>query len=177
MPVDAARTLLLAAREGGAPLIAGITGHQDLGEAGDWVRDVLRAESQRRDVTRGLTSLAVGADQTFAEVMAALGLPYEAIIPCSGYENTFADDPARDRFHRLRAGAAHVEQLPFGEPSERAFMEAGRYIVTHCEMLFAVWNGLPARGLGGTADIVSLAESVGQPWVHINPIDRTVNSR
>jgi hypothetical protein len=119
----------------------------------------------------------VGADQTFAEVMAARGLPYEAVVPCVGYEATLPDERARECFQRLRAGADRVEQLSFGEPSEEAFLAAGKYIVTHCEVLFAVWDALPARGVGGTGDIVAFAASLRRPWVHINPIDRTVNSR
>ena len=67
-----------------------------------------------------------------------------------------------------------MQHGPFPGPSEQAFLEAGKYIVTHCELLFAVWNALPARGVGGTADIVMFAKSVNRPWIHIKPGERTV---
>jgi hypothetical protein len=31
------------------------------------------------------------------------------------------------------------------------------------EVLIAVWDGLPARGLGGTADVVAYAKQCGRP--------------
>ena len=47
---------------------------------------------------------------------------------------------------------------------------AGRATVAHCDVLIAVWDGLRARGRGGTADIVQLALARGTPIVHI-PLD------
>ncbi|UCF93143.1 MAG: hypothetical protein JSW39_03010 [Desulfobacterales bacterium] len=42
-------------------------------------------------VSKGFTCLAKGADQLFAAVLTAKGLPFTAIIPCRGYEKAFAD--------------------------------------------------------------------------------------
>jgi hypothetical protein len=43
-------------------------------------------------------------------------------------------------------------------------MEGGKVVVDRAEVLIAVWDGLPARGLGGTADVVAYAGSAGCPW-------------
>ena len=59
--------------------------------------------------------------------------------------------------------AAHaVTRLDYAEPSEEAFLAAGTSVVDNCEALIAVWDGKPARGLGGTADIVRYARDSGK---------------
>jgi hypothetical protein len=155
---------------------AGITGHQDLGDADTtrWIREALLLEISRRPVDLGLTSLAAGADQLFTETLLAAGIPYEVVLPSARYEDAFSDDDARARFHSLLARARRVHQLPFATPGEEAYFEAGKWIVSRCDLLFAVWNGLPARGLGGTGDVVKYAQSVGRSILHIDPTARTV---
>jgi hypothetical protein len=110
----------------------------------------------------GLCSLAVGADQIFAHVLLASGGRLHAVIPCRGYAGTFADEAGRQEFERLRAAAHEVTELPFPEPSEEAFMAAGRTVADRCDLLLAVWDGQPAAGLGGTADVVSHAIDQGK---------------
>ena len=157
-------------------MIVGVTGHQNLGDATavEWVRDTLAIRVSQHPVSRGLSSLAIGADQLFVEGLQLAHIPYEVVIPCEGYETTFADEVARGRYERLLHAAAKVHQLPFDSPSEEAFFAAGRWIVAHCDLLIAVWNGLPARGLGGTADVVAVARAERRPWMHINPTTRVV---
>ncbi|WP_207956217.1 hypothetical protein [Rubrobacter marinus] len=105
----------------------------------------------------GLCSLAVGADQIFANVLLASGGRLYAVIPCRGYAGTFDDEAARQEFERLLSAAHEVIELPFSEPSEEAFMAAGRAVADQCDLLLAVWDGQPAGGLGGTGDVVSHA--------------------
>ena len=38
----------------------------------------------------------------------------------------------------------------------------------------AVWNGLPAKGLGGTGDIVSYAKQLGVPVIHLALVTREI---
>lgn len=57
---------------------------------------------------------------------------------------------------------------PGGDPRqpavrERAYEAAGRYVVDHCDMLLAVWDGRPARGRGGTAEIIAYARRRERP--------------
>jgi hypothetical protein len=44
---------------------------------------------------------------------------------------------------------------------------AGRATVAHCDVLIAVWDGLAARGRGGTGEVVELAITRGTPVVHL----------
>jgi len=51
-------------------------------------------------------------------------------------------------------------------------MEAGEKIVEEADIVVAVWDGKPAAGLGGTADIVEYARELEKPLIWINPLDR-----
>lgn len=157
-------------------MILGATGHQDLGDAASaaWVRDAVVNEIAGRQVTSGITCLAAGADQLIASLLRAAQIPFDVVLPCAGYEEAFTDDAARANYRTLLAGARRVHQLPYAAPTEEAFYAGGRYIVENCDLLVAIWNGLSARGLGGTADVVALAIAAGRPWVHINPRTRSI---
>ena len=139
----------------------GCTGHQTLSSRTQHlVVASLAAEIARvEDDLVGLCSLAVGADQIFAHVLLASGGLLHAVIPCRKYGDTFGDEAARQEFELLLSAAYEVIELPFSEPSEEAFMAAGRTVVDRCDLLLAVWDGQPAAGLGGTADVVSHATS------------------
>jgi 8-oxo-dGTP pyrophosphatase MutT (NUDIX family) len=45
---------------------------------------------------------------------------------------------------------------------------AGHWIVDHSDLVILVWNGYPAGGRGGTADIASYARLVGCPFIQIH---------
>jgi hypothetical protein len=129
-----------------------------------WSR-VLPADAQ----LHGVSNLADGADQLFATQVLAAGGTLEVVLPCEGYAGSLIADESRARFAELRRAAASVLTMPYPEPSDQAFLAAGQALVDRCEHLFAVWDGRPARGLGGTADIVSYARARGLPvtvlWV------------
>ncbi len=50
---------------------------------------------------------------------------------------------------------------------EEAYLAAGRYVLDHCDVLVAVWDGSAAQGKGGTGEIASLARQRQMPlaWV------------
>src|SRR5688572_27736627 len=119
-----------------------------------------------------VSSLARGADQEFAEIVLGAGGTLYAVIPFSGYERTMSGDHLA-RYYQLLVRA----QLETGEsaPSdEEAFWAAGKRVVDLSTLLIAVWNGKPARGLGGTADVVRYAIDCGKPVVHLHTDDRAV---
>lgn len=144
----------------------GITGHQGIPTSAQlFVSNALEREittSGPSDALLGITSLAVGADQIFANLIVRTGGHLHVIIPCAGYEKTFEGDALR-RFQTLLSMATKVDRLDFDEPSEEAFFAAGRAVVKACDLLLAVWDGKASRGLGGTGDIVAYAQSTGKP--------------
>ncbi|GAA3456248.1 hypothetical protein GCM10018962_80820 [Dactylosporangium matsuzakiense] len=147
--------------------VVGITGHQNIpATAIPFIRSRIRAVLEaQQPPPAGVGSLAVGADQLFATIIGELGAPFHAVVPCAGYESTLSPPDAL-RYHELLAAAASTEQLPFPAPSEEAFMATGIRVVERCSLLIAVWDGRPAGGLGGTADVVHHAQTLGRP-VHV----------
>jgi hypothetical protein len=148
----------------------GVTGHQLLppsivDRAVEHWRRVLPVSAQ----LCGVSSLAEGADQLFAAHVLAAGGVLEAILPCADYANSLVTEDGRARFERLRRAAGMVITLPYPEPTDQAFLAAGQAVVERCDHLFALWDGQPGRGLGGTADVVRYARTCGRPvtvlWV------------
>jgi hypothetical protein len=138
----------------------GITGHQNLG--GDsrqqHVKQALQHVVSKFPIPLvAVTSLAAGADQVFTRVMLNYGAEIDAVIPFEGYERVFATKSSRDEYVSLLALASTVTVLPRVGSDEECFFEAGKTVVSRSDVLVAIWNGKPARGLGGTADIVKFA--------------------
>jgi hypothetical protein len=152
-------------------LTVGVTGHRSIpDEAYPLVRGELAAElgnaARRSDTVEALSSLAVGADQLFAELALDCGARLTAVSPGADYEATFAPEELAG-YHRLLCRAhAHV-RLDFPVVDDDAYYAAGAYIAEHSDLVLAVWDGLPARGRGGTGDMVAYARSLGKTVVVI----------
>jgi hypothetical protein len=131
---------------------------------------------------RVLSPLASGADRLVAEV--ALGLGYALYVPMPFARDTYEADfkhpeaspPAGDddlqQFERLfeRAGDnwLALDGDPEGKNRAYGYENVGRFVVRHSDVLIAIWDGAPAAGRGGTAEIVYYAAGIGVPvwWIH-----------
>ena len=153
----------------------GVSGHQSRpGLDWDWAAARIREEFSRAPVAGAYTSLAVGADQLFAREALALGVPVTAVVPMPDYERTF-DPDGLSAYHGLLA-RCEVVQLDGGVPDEEAFLAAGRRVADSSDLLVAVWDGKPAAGLGGTADIVDYCLGGGRAVLHLDPFARVVRA-
>lgn len=143
----------------------GVTGHRSIPEeAHAHVLEGIRsALCGLEGSLEALSSLAVGADQLFADLALAHGAELTAVIPSGDYEDGFDDEADLARYRELRARAVREVRLDFPHSTDEAYYAAGTYIADHCDRLLAVWDGLPARGLGGTGDIVTYARTLGRP--------------
>lgn len=123
------------------------------------IRAALR--EQRSPVT-GLSCLADGADQLFARAVLDAGGKIEAVIPARKYRDGL---PATDlaEYDSLLARAATTHQLPFTESNSESHMAASEFMIDRCQELWAIWDGKPARGYGGTADVVTYARDKDVP--------------
>lgn len=182
-------------------LCVGITGHRHEALASDYlsllpeqIRDVLGLLARGAAAVQAsaadcfaageprfvfVSALADGADQIAAEAALELGFSLQAALPFARdeYRRDFTRAGAATRFDALIAKADRVLELPGGRDHEpEAYMMAGRATVAHCDVLVAVWDGLPARGRGGTAEVVQLAIRRGSPVVHL-PVDGTAPAR
>jgi hypothetical protein len=152
--------------------VIGCTGHQTLSAStADAVRLAL-AEAlavHGAGALTGLSNLAAGSDQLFAQAVLSAGGRLHAVVPCAGYETTFAAAEERTAYADLLKAANERTQLSYPQPTEEAFMAGGRTVADGCDLLLAVWDGKPAGGLGGTADVVAYAKKQGKPVVVIWP--------
>ena len=69
---------------------------------------------------------------------------------------------------KLLSRATSIRYLPPTETRAEAYEQVGRYIVDQCDVLIALWDGKPAAGRGGTAEIVQYARDTKCPliWIH-----------
>jgi hypothetical protein len=49
---------------------------------------------------------------------------------------------------------------------EKQYAWVGAYVAEHADILFAIWDGKPARGLGGTAQVVNWFLAGRAPRAH-----------
>lgn len=142
----------------------GISGHRGLPQAtADLVKQALRKELARygSGIT-GISSLADGADQFFARTVVDQGGHLEVIVPAARYREGL---PAASHaeYDDLFGQAIKVHRLDFTESTSESHMAASELMISMITELIAVWDQQPARGYGGTADVVAHAREHGRP--------------
>jgi hypothetical protein len=120
---------------------------------------------------RIISSLAEGADRLVAyQILKYPDARLTAVLPLlrSDYMNDFHSTESRSEFLNLLDRADTVIELPSSGSREKAYETAGWYVLDHCQVLIAVWDGCDSQGQGGTGDLVSEARRRSLPiaWVH-----------
>jgi len=132
-------------------------------------RELFAMEGPRFDF---VSPLAAGADQLAAEAALNQGYRLHALLPfqTDEYRRDMAGEARAARFDELLSRCHCRLELP-GERSNEpeAYAMAGRATVAHCDILIAIWDGLKARGRGGTAEVVETAIARGTPVIHLSP--------
>ena len=149
----------------------GVTGHQKLTKQELWTTARKEMEAVLRGLPTpfvGFSSLAIGADQIFGELVLELGQSLVTIVPFETYAEKF-DNSSRIKYMELLSKSSRIEILQEGVTDEEAYFAAGKIIVERSDLMIAVWDGEPAAGFGGTADIVDYAKLVGKRTYLINP--------
>ncbi|MFV2123626.1 hypothetical protein ACFHWS_03610 [Micromonospora sp. LOL_013] len=116
----------------------------------------------------GVTCLADGADQLFAEAVLRHGGKLEAVVRAQEDRDGLPEH-AHAAYDTLLSHAVAVHRCDYRVSDSVAHMAASESMVDHSDQLFAVWDGLPARSYGGTADVVAYAKSHGVPVTVIWP--------
>ncbi|MFJ6796349.1 hypothetical protein [Streptomyces sp. NPDC091268] len=143
----------------------GVTGHRSIpDEALGHVEQGLRAVlGGHQGPLEAFSSLAEGADQLFAALALECGADLTVVVPSEDYEDAFQDPGALARYRDLKQRASQEVRMAFARSTDEAYYAAGTYIADSCDRLVAVWDGQPARGHGGTAEIVAYARRLGKP--------------
>lgn len=172
MPQDATRGLNI-----------GVTGHRlnrisqrQLDRLTPQVRALL-AQAAERARSLGVVSprlvcgLAEGADRHVARLALDEGYGLHAVLPFDRdlYARDFPSAASRREFDALLRRAERVTELPgrhgFGS---QAYHRAGQALLDRSDLLLALWDGRPALGPGGTAEVVNAAVRRRMPVVHVS---------
>ncbi len=163
---------------GPIPLVIGVTGHRDLAlkdipliqESLDTLFACLRKQYPHTQL-RLLSPLAEGADRLVAKVALKHGAELVVPLPMSEaeYRQDFPD--SLSEFDALKAQASIVYTLPppveaankyadlSGSRRDACYENVGLHIVSHSQLIVALWDGIPVTDRGGTAHIVEYALS------------------
>ena len=171
------------------PLVIGVTGHRDLRDEDippleEKVGEILAElkETYAKTPVVLLSSLAEGADRLAARVALKNGIQLTVPLPMpvDDYCRDFPTEASRREFQDLLEQAAATFVLPHGSaiPPEREeqYARAGQYVLRHCHILLALWDGDATEKTGGTSQIIrhklsgfSAAET--SEWTILHPPD------
>ncbi|MCX4564396.1 hypothetical protein OHA02_50530 [Streptomyces phaeochromogenes] len=143
----------------------GITGHRGLTDSvEDQIRTMLAARAEAFDVRDlvGISCIADGPDTWWAESVLDAGGKIEVVVPAEEYRDGL---PAWHHpvYDKLLQRASDIHRTGLRESTSEAHQAGSEILVGLSDELTAVWDGQPARGYGGTADVVSYAKRVGVP--------------
>jgi SMODS and SLOG-associating 2TM effector domain 3 len=165
----------------------GITGHRDItaehpgltteiANAVEYIIQRLAVDPDRirsgRIALTAVSSLAEGADRLVAyEILKRNGSQLEIVLPLppEDYCRDFSSPASVAQFDKLRKRPGTTsDTVQIAESRERAYELAGRAVVDRSDVMIVVWDGKPARGRGGTAEIYSYAQRWQKPIVLIS---------
>lgn len=143
----------------------GITGHRGLSlEVETQVRDELTklvVDCQTEDLV-GISCIADGPNAWPAQAVLTHGGRLEVVIPAAKYRESLPDWH-HDTYDELTARASDVHHTGLRQSNSQAHQVGSEIMVGLADRMIAVWGGQPARGSGGTADVVAYAHRVGVP--------------
>lgn len=149
----------------------GVTGHSKITPdsvplVASALRDVLAEHGP--DLT-GVTCLARGADQVFAQAVLDVGGTVEVILPAQDYRENKVKPENRKQFDKLYSQATQVHVLPHTTANRDAYADAGEALMSSVDKLVAVWDGAAPDGKGGTGDTVQAARERSIPVTVVWP--------
>jgi hypothetical protein len=98
------------------------------------------------------------------------------------YETDFSSAASRAEFAEFLGKARSVVEIPravgegwktFGPERDALYAKVGAAIAEGSQILIALWDNLPARGLGGTADVVGWFQQGQAPGAYSLRADAT----
>ncbi len=154
------------------PVRVGVTGHRTVPGYDAVVRAIDAVIAGVPTPARLVTSLAEGADRLVAHAARAHGWTLDVILPLEAddYRADFTGRGSVAEFGTLLDAATTVTVVRPAASRPEAYQAAGLAMLDRSQALIAVWDGQPARGVGGTAEVVAEARRRGMPvaWIHVD---------
>ncbi|MCJ7624195.1 MAG: hypothetical protein MUO76_11880 [Anaerolineaceae bacterium] len=152
-----------------------VSGHRLLDDVGHLAQAIRSAGTRIRECFpdqrfQVYSCLAEGSDRLLArELIKALAADLIAVLPLpeKEYLKDFRTTESVQEFEHLKQLATNVITLEQEHTRPHAYQAANHYLIHHCEGLVVIWDGLPARGEGGTGEIVSIARQAGKALLWI----------
>jgi SMODS and SLOG-associating 2TM effector domain 3 len=159
----------------------GVTGHRNLApdhpglateisKAVEYIIQKLAVSAERvtpDDIALTVvSSLAEGADRIVAcEILNGAGAQLEVVLPLQedDYCHDFKSPESVDQFNLLLGKKVSMDIVRTARSRMEAYELAGRAVVDRSDVMIVVWDGKPARGRGGTADIYAYAKHWQRP--------------
>jgi uncharacterized phage-like protein YoqJ len=113
----------------------------------------------------GVDLLAARAVLQLRERMPLMCIRLVAAVPFTGQERLWLPEVQRE-YREILALADKVVHTAPGEYAAWKYFQRDRWIVDHCELLFAVWDG---NNTGGTAYTVDYALRQQRETILVNP--------
>lgn len=156
-------------------IMIGVAGHRVLADL-DKIREgidraIRRVEQLHPGRELGVMSaLAEGADRLVAEAILARADSWLIAVlplPAEEYATDFTSADSRSGFERLLSRADEVIVMKPRATRDESYESAAHYVVGHCDILVAIWDGKNAQGRGGTAETIARARHLEIPiaWI------------
>ena len=152
--------------------VLGFAGHRNLVNPaliGSSIRQALLEFVDRVDGRIiGKASAASGSDLLFLEACRDADLDYAVVLPFpeDRFRQDFDSPAIWARAKDLIDGAASVEIVPGLAVAPSAYQLAARVVLNTVDAMLFVWDGQPARGVGGTGESVLEAQARALPlWI------------
>lgn len=155
------------------------TGHRPQTVAGkeQWIMAALHVVTLRliqQGTKKFISGGALGVDQWAAEVVLSHRdkFPYIQLVIARPFpsQDTMWTNDQKIAYANLCGQATNVIDICPEPCAPYKYHIRDRWMVDKCDLLVAVWNGLPK---GGTASTVRFAQKVRKPILHIDP-DREI---
>jgi len=114
------------------------------------------AEGADRLVAKQILNWPVSDKKNISNLEVVLPMPEE------DYLQDFKTQESKEEFKNLLKLA--ISTQIFNKKASRSdnYNKAGQFVVQNCDVLIAIWDGEPAEGTGGTAEIVAYARKKGR---------------
>jgi hypothetical protein len=101
------------------------------------------------------------------------GCKLEALLPLppDDFELDFAEATSKTEFRQWLRASDRIDIVEPRVNRNERYEAAGLAMLGRIDLLIAIWDGLPARGRGGTAEIVEAARRRGVPVVWLSTLD------
>jgi hypothetical protein len=132
-----------------------------------------RLHTAEKPVIRLLSMLAEGSDRFAANIALQAGFSLQCPLPLSleEYKKDFETEESKNEFTKLLDKADSIFEIEAGSSNRnRAYQNGGQVLLNHSDILLAIWDHKDSGKVGGTSDIVSLAQQQDIPVVWISSI-------